>query len=368
MVSDIISTEESDQYWGVSMPGPFQDAADVVLSEESGSILGASLKAQVHIITDPQPHAIPAGVENFDDMFLLCFSSFCHPVDLAKTLIARCEELEQPVGLNDSQREAWPLYRSLVKYRVLHLINTWVDQYWIPERDTVAGLHIRDFVSLTDGLFELEERDEIIRKLDEQREVAISLAPFGDSAYQSDQTIKASDRIACRQRPVRYRARLQARVEKLVKMVPQWTPTDDDHRSTKALNDLICSTEGGIHILDLNSRELCQELARQLALFMSEGYLKVIPEDLWYRLGLIHDCDGDVPRSTQQTYENALSWWVTGSILDQVEADTRAAVMTFFIALGLVCLLKFDLTPLNALDSGPTNITITARCAVFMMD
>jgi hypothetical protein len=127
-------------------------------------------------------------------------------------------------------------------------------------------------------------------------------------------------------------------VEKLVRTVPQRSPTDDDFESAKALHDLVGSADGGVHILDLNSRELCQELARQLALFMSEGYLRVIPEDMWYRFGLGHDCEVDIARTTQQAYESALSSWVTGSILDQIEADTRATVMTFFIALALVCL------------------------------
>ncbi|KAF8272213.1 ras guanine nucleotide exchange factor domain-containing protein [Lactarius quietus] len=85
----------------------------------------------------------------------------------------------------------------------------------------------------------------------------------------------------------------------------------------------------------MNSQEFCQELARQLAIFMSEGYLRVIPEDLWYRFSMGVGSDADTARSTQKTYESALTSWVTGSILDQVEAETRAAVMTFFIALAL---------------------------------
>jgi hypothetical protein len=336
MVSDILTPRVSDEYWGVRMPAP---RLDILFSKETGSMLGASLEALVYMLTDPQPNRTPTGIDVDDllDTFLLCFRSFSDPVVLAKTLISRLEE--QPVGLNNSQRESWPLYRSLVKSRVLRFINTWIDQYWIHEKDRIAGLHIKGFFSPADDQFDPEERDEIVRKLNEQREVAISLAPSGVSADQSqpEQTVKSSIRVACRQKPIQYKGRLQARTEKLTRRVRQPTPTDDEVLSATALDDLISGSDGGMHILILSSRELCQQLARQLALFMSEGYLRVVPEDLWYRFGLGYDCDVDTARSTQQAYETALSSWVMGTILDQAEADTRAAAMTFFIALGLVC-------------------------------
>jgi RasGEF N-terminal motif/RasGEF domain len=332
MVSDIVQSQELDEYWGVSMPVPVGDAADVIVPEGSDSIQGASLSALVYIFTDPQPrtpivHADPL------DTFLLCFRAFCDPVDLAKALISRYEE--QPVNLNDSQRDAWPLYQSSVRARVLCLMNNWISHYWLHDKDHIAGLHLKEFVSRTDERVAPEVRAEIIRKLNERREEAISLGPFGDST-DGPQSDPASDRATCRQQPVQYKARFQTRVEKFIRSVPQRTPTDDQFRSAEALNDLLNVTDGNIHILDLNSRDLCGELARQLTLFMSEGYLRVIPEDLWYRFGVGHRCDADTARSTQQNYESALSLWVTGSILDQVDAETRAAVMTFFIALALV--------------------------------
>jgi hypothetical protein len=366
-VSDILTPRGSDQYWGVRMPAPRLDAADILLSEGGGSMQGASLEALVYILTDPQPCRTPTGTDLLDT-FLLCFRSFCDPVVLAKALISRLDE--QPVGLNKSQREAWPLYRSLVKSRVLRLINTWIDHYWLHEKDRIAGLHIKSFFSPEDERFEPDERDEIVRKLNERREMAISLAPSGVSAdqLQPDQNIVQSPiRVACRQKPLQYKGRLQARVEGLVRRVRQPTPTDDEVQSAKALDDLICGLDGGMHILVLNSRELCQQLARQLALFMSEGYLRVVPEDLWYRFGLGHDCDVDTARSTQQAYEIALSSWVTGSILDQAEAEARAAIMTFFIALGLVRSVGYLLTTssLRPVDSDPMSTTTTARCAAF---
>ena len=364
MVSDILTPRGSDQYWGVRMPAP---RLDIIFSEETGSLQGASLETLVYMLTDPQPCRALTGI-NVDDLldtFLLCFRSFCDPVVLAKALISRLEE--QPVGLNNSQREAWPLYRSLVKSRILRFINTWIDQYWIHEKDRIAGLHIKGFFSPADDQFEPEEKDEIVRKLNEQREMAISLAPSGVSTDQS-QPGQSSIRVACRQKPVQYKGRLQARVEKLSRRVRQPAPTDDEILSTRALDDLISSSEGGMHVLILNSRELCQQLARQLALFMSEGYLRVVPEDLWYRFGLGYDYDVDTARSTQQAYETALSSWVTGSILDLAEADTRAAVMTFFIALGLVrsVVWMFSL-PLTLVDSDHMNTTTTARCGAFVM-
>lgn len=345
-VSDILTPRVSDQYWGVRMPAPRLDAADILLSESGCSMQGASLEALVYILTDPQPCRTPTGTDLLDT-FLLCFRSFCDPVVLAKALISRLEE--QPVGLNKSQREAWPLHRTLVRSRVLHVIHTWIDQYWMHEKDRIAGLHIKSFFSPEDEQFEPEERDEIVRKLNERREMAISLAPSGVSADQPqpEQTVQSSIRVACRQKTLQYKGRLQARVEKLVRRVHQPTPTGEEVLSAKVLDDLICGPDGAFHILVLNSRELCQQLARQLALFMSEGYLRVVPEDLWYRFGLGHDCDVDTARSTQQAYESAVSSWVTGSILEQAEADNRAAVMTFFIALGLVRSIERLLTTLT---------------------
>ena len=340
MVSDILSPQDSDRYWGVRMPEPERDAADIVLSEEDNSLKGASLVALVYILTDPQPRSTPINDADLRHTFLLCFRSFCDPVDLAKALIARLED--QPVDLNDSQREAWPLYQSLVYVLVVRLIEAWIDHYWIPEKDRIAGLYIKDFVSQGHAQFDPDVKDKIVRKLDEKREVAICMAPFGAVADQSrpePMTINASVRLACRRKPIRYKDRLQARVEKYLRRVRQRAPTDDGIQSAQTLDDLISSADGPVHILALNSPELCEELARQLAIFMSEGYRRVIPDDLWFRFGMGYDCDGDIARSTQQAYEYALSSWVTTSILEQVDANARAAVMTFFIALAMVCSL-----------------------------
>ncbi|KAI9465591.1 ras guanine nucleotide exchange factor domain-containing protein [Lactarius psammicola] len=285
MAADVVSLEEAEEYWGVRMPAPVGDAADFFLSDESGSMQGANLAALVYILTDPQPRT-PTSDPDLLDAFLLCFRSFCDPIELAKALISRYEE--QPKALNRSQREAWPAYQSSVKARVLRLISTWIDQYWIHERDRIAGLHVKEFVSLTDEEFLPNERAEIIRKLNDRREEAITLAPPSGKSmegFQPDETSGSS--------------------------------SHDELQCAKALDDLVCNSDNTLHILDMNSHELCQELARQLAIFMSEGYLRT------------------PARSTQQTYESALASWVTGSILDQVEAETRAAVMTFFIALAL---------------------------------
>jgi hypothetical protein len=318
------------------MPEPDHDAADIVLSEEDDSLKGASLTALVYILTDPQPLSTPINNADLRHTFLLCFRSFCDPVDLAKALIARLED--QPVDLNDSQREAWPLYRSLVHILVVRLIETWIDHYWVPEKDRIAGLYIKDFVSQEHEQFGPDVRDKIVQKLNEKREAAICLAPSGaaDQSRPEPPTINASVRLACRRKSIRYKDRLQARVEKHVRRVRQRAPTDVDIQSARTLDDLIGSADGPVHILTLNSRELCQELARQLAIFMSEGYHRVIPDDLWFRFGMGYDCDGDIARSTQQAYEFALSSWVTTSILEQVDANARAAVMTFFIALAMV--------------------------------
>ena len=333
MAADVVSLEEAEEYWGVRMPAPVDDAADFFLSEESGSMQGASLAALVFILTDPQPR-IPASDPNLLDTFMLCFRSFCDPIEVAKALISRYEE--QPGSLNRSQREAWPTYQSSVKARVLRLVSTWIDQYWIHERDSIAGLHIKEFVSFMDEEFLPYERAEIIRKLGDRREEAIALGSSRNSV-EVPQPDGSSSRATCRQKPIQYKGRLQVRAEKINRKVSQLAPTDYEFQRAEALDDLVGNSDNTIHILDLNSRELCEELARQLAIFMSEGYLRVIPEDLWYRLSMGHGRGADTARSTQQSYESALALWVTGSILDQVEAETRAAVMTFFIALALVC-------------------------------
>ena len=63
MVSDILTPRGSDQYWGVSIPAPRLDAADVLLSEETGYMEGASLESLVYMLTDPQPSRVPAGID-----------------------------------------------------------------------------------------------------------------------------------------------------------------------------------------------------------------------------------------------------------------------------------------------------------------
>ena len=366
MAADIVSLNEAEEYWGVRMPAPVGDAADFFLSEENGTIQGASLATLVYILTDPHPR-IASNDPDLLDTFLLCFRSFCDPIDLAKALISRYEE--HPRTLNRSQREAWPTYQSSIRARVLRFIGTWIDQYWIHERDRIAALHIKEFVSLVDEEFLPNERAEVIRKLNDRREEAISLAPSGNSTegLQSDES---SSRVTCRQKPIQYKGRFQARAEKLIRKVSRPAPTDDELQRANALDNLLGSGDNTVHILDLNSQELCQELARQLAIFMSEGYLRVIPDDLLYCCSMGVGCDADTARSTQQTYEKALASWVTGSILEQVEAETRAAVMTFFVALALVCFFpKSDGTSwADAHFSEATSTTISVRCAAYTLD
>ncbi|KAI9458813.1 hypothetical protein F5148DRAFT_315054 [Russula earlei] len=245
MVSDILSPPNLDEYWGVSMPGPVRDAADIVLSDEGDFIQGASLVALVYILTDPQPINIPIRTMNCWTLSCSASVQFCDPVDLAKALISRLEE--QPLNLNSSQREAWPLYRSSVRSLVWKFIKTWIDEYWMHEKDRIAGLHIKDFASQSPEQIEPDEKDKIVRILDERREVAISLAPIGDTAdkSQSEPMVTSERRIACRQKPIRYKRGLQERADKLVRRVPQYTPSDDDFRSARALDDLIRAADGG---------------------------------------------------------------------------------------------------------------------------
>ncbi|KAF8272214.1 hypothetical protein EI94DRAFT_1796349 [Lactarius quietus] len=162
MAADVVSQEGEEEYWGVRMPAPVGGSADFFLSEESGTMQGAT--------------ADSANDPDLLDTFLLCFRSFCDPIELAKALISRYEE--QPRVLNRSQREAWPAYQSSVKARVLRLISTWIDQYWNHERDRIAGLHIKEFVSLVDEEFLPNERAEVIRKLNDRREEAIAWFPL----------------------------------------------------------------------------------------------------------------------------------------------------------------------------------------------
>ncbi|KAI0259838.1 ras guanine nucleotide exchange factor domain-containing protein [Gloeopeniophorella convolvens] len=321
MFSEIITPQELERQHYIKMPGPIGEAAVVQRSEETGRLEGATLAALVHILTDPQVLTLDKNHVSLLDAFLVCFRSFCGPVDVAKALMSRYDE--RPRRMNRTQRAVWPSYRSALRSRVLRLITTWIDEYWIHGQDRFAGLHIKEFI------------------LDNRRAEAIALAPSVAEVNprQPELEAKSASRIACRQAAIQYPPRIQEKMQAFIRTASSEAPTDEELRSARALDELIGENGDRVHVLEMNSRDLCHELARQLTIFMSEGYRRVVPEELWHSHGKTsRDQSASIrARTTQQDYEDAITTWVMTTVLDQIEAEARVSVLNFFIALALRC-------------------------------
>ncbi|KAG0304139.1 hypothetical protein BGZ98_005891, partial [Dissophora globulifera] len=117
--------------------------ADEVLYNDNGIMVAATLEAYIEMLTSHRSTPDPVFVTTFFTTFRL----FMTPEDLVRYLVQRFI-LPSPAGLADQERVSWQQQKQdRIQKRVYIAFKTWLDGYWVWERDRDAFRPITEFVA-----------------------------------------------------------------------------------------------------------------------------------------------------------------------------------------------------------------------------
>ncbi|KAG0200991.1 hypothetical protein BGX28_006096 [Mortierella sp. GBA30] len=117
--------------------------SDEVLYNESGNLVAATLHAYIEMLTSHK-NTLDAA---FTSTFFITFRLFTSPVELVSLLIKRFTK-PQPSGLSDFEQLMWAQQKQERVQKRVHLaIRTWLENYWVTEKDREAFPPIMDFVT-----------------------------------------------------------------------------------------------------------------------------------------------------------------------------------------------------------------------------
>ncbi|KAI0259837.1 ras guanine nucleotide exchange factor domain-containing protein [Gloeopeniophorella convolvens] len=328
----------------VRMPPPTGDAADYIV--DSGLLLGAGLPALIRILTDPSANPNPT-VKHLDllrDTLLLCFRAFCTPQDFAIALRRRFKE-ERPANLTDEQKRAWPLQLQAIRLRVISIIRSWIDLYWVYEDDRSAASILQHFAESTVDSRWPDISAKIVRELKRRLREADHARPATDGnhiAAVANETagLKASHRRST------------------IKLIDTFSvraldTAGEEEFNSAVLADALIQKDSSAHVLVFNSSRHCGELARQLTLFMSRQLHALEPERLWNHLRKrCYDCHTEQVVDKLQCYDLLLQVWAAKSVLSQANPETQSGVLTFLVALALRCRKLRNFSALISIHGG----------------
>jgi len=117
--------------------------ADEVLYNDNQQLVGATLEAFIEILTSHKDAPEAAFVSTFFTTFRL----FTNPVELTSLLVQRFMQ-QPPTGLAEHERVMWIQHKQdRVQKRVHLAFKTWLESYWVSERDRAAFTPIMEFVT-----------------------------------------------------------------------------------------------------------------------------------------------------------------------------------------------------------------------------
>ncbi|KAI1300674.1 hypothetical protein EDD11_006072 [Mortierella claussenii] len=117
--------------------------ADEVLYNDSGVLVAATLEAYIEILTSHKSAPEPTFVSTF----FLTFRLFTNPVDLVRALVKRFN-IRPPADLANHELLNWQQQKQeRVQKRVHIAIKTWLEGYWVSEKDRDSFKPILEFVT-----------------------------------------------------------------------------------------------------------------------------------------------------------------------------------------------------------------------------
>ncbi|KAF9116348.1 hypothetical protein BGX27_003342 [Mortierella sp. AM989] len=141
---DIVSSELKHESETSATPWYLENdyESDDVLYNESGVLVAASLEAYIEILTSHKSAPEPSFVVTFFTTFRL----FVSPVELIHLLTKRFT-MAPPHGLCESELVLWQQKQEHIQKRVHIALKTWLEGYWVSEKDRAAFIPIMDFVT-----------------------------------------------------------------------------------------------------------------------------------------------------------------------------------------------------------------------------
>ncbi|KAG0027009.1 hypothetical protein BGZ81_005940 [Podila clonocystis] len=117
--------------------------ADEVLYNDNQQLVGATLEAFIEILTSHKDAPEAAFVSTFFTTFRL----FTNPIELTNLLVQRFMR-QPPTALDEHERMMWIQHKQdRVQKRVHLAFKTWLENYWVSERDRAAFKPIMEFVT-----------------------------------------------------------------------------------------------------------------------------------------------------------------------------------------------------------------------------
>jgi hypothetical protein len=117
-----------------------------VVCDDSGIVIMATTSELVRILTDPF-EAQDGDALGLMDAFFLFFREFLTPKELLFTLRARFED-HPPNFVTVQQTAHWYCYQTLIQLHIVRFITTWLDRYYLPDKDSTILRHVNSFIEV----------------------------------------------------------------------------------------------------------------------------------------------------------------------------------------------------------------------------
>ncbi|KAG6051050.1 hypothetical protein E4U39_002305 [Claviceps sp. Clav50 group G5] len=230
---------------------------------------------------------------SFNNTFLLTYRSFTTARELYELLVKRFG-IQPPEGLSPSDYELWrDQKQKLIRFRVVNILKSWFDMFWMEETNEESRQLIRDVYSFT--------RDSV---------KSAETPGSGPLMAILDQRLNGKDVGARR----------------MIQTVNQSTPTPIVPKNMKKLK-----------FLDVD----VTEFARQLTIVESRLYGKIKATECLSKTWQKKIAEGEPELAPNVKalilHSNQMTNWVAEMILAQIELKKRVVVIKHFVAIADKC-------------------------------
>ena len=243
---------------------------------------------------------------NFNNTFLLTYRSFTTAQELFEQLVRRFS-VQPPSGISEDEYKSWAEKKQkLIRLRVVKIMKSWFDDYWMESNDAVTKQLLRRVLSFT------------------KDSIATSQTPGSSPLIKS------------------INLRLDG-IEPKRTMLP--TP------STPAPPTIMPKNMRKLKFLDIDSTEF----ARQLTIIESRLYGKVKPTEClnktWGKKVAPGECEPAPNVKAVILHSNRLTNWVAEMILTQSDVKKRVVVIKHFVAVADKCRAMNNYSTLTSIIS-----------------
>ncbi|KAF9392324.1 hypothetical protein BGX21_011055 [Mortierella sp. AD011] len=332
---------------------------DEVLYNESGTLVAASLDAYIEMLTSHK--STPDA--SFVTTFFTTFRLFTSPVELVDLLKKRFVK-PPPQGLDENEVLAWQQQKQeRIQKRVHIALKTWLEGYWVSEKDRAAFKPIMDFVSqdMATALPGQSSRlSEMLNQWAKKRKsLCLNDRPQTLSKSKSDDRLNqtaqdqnhANPRASSSSTTSRPFASVKEKYSIELKNTGKRSIHFGSRDSTQSRGPPVPLINKALLTALSNDQTMAKvpvtdikavELARQLTVLLSNLF-KGIPY-----LELLGKERPNCSRMAQMS--NKITIWVTDTIVDELDIKKRVGIIKHWIEVGEECLKLNNFDTLTAIS------------------